>query len=148
MQNHQNPNSLDQFYQKCKSNNLKITPQRVAVYKKLILAKNHPSADDIFQALQEDFPNISFDTVNRTLLTFSKIDLIDIVESYSGSRRFDSNLYSHHHIHCIHCGDIIDFENPEFDSLPLPQEIVGGNKIISKRVTINVICSQCANNKT
>ena len=31
-----------------------------------------------------EFPNISFDTVNRTLLTFSKVGLVNIVESYRG----------------------------------------------------------------
>lgn len=137
---------MDKFYATCKRHNLKLTPQRIAICKQLYSSKDHPSADTIFQAIKEDFPNISFDTVNRTLLTFSETGLIDLVESYSGSRRFDPNKEIHHHIHCIRCGEIFDFYNPDFDSLTLPAEIQADNKIISQRVTVNVICSLCNNN--
>jgi Fur family peroxide stress response transcriptional regulator len=143
---HDTSSALDHFYQKCKYHNLKITPQRVAIYKELLASTNHPSADDVFKSIRMVYPTISFDTVNRTLLTFSKIQLIDVVESYSGSRRFDSNRKNHHHIHCIHCGKILDFDNTAFDSLELPAEIEKKNRIVNKRVTINVICSQCNNN--
>lgn len=134
---------MDKFYSTCKEQNLKITPQRIAIYKALLASKDHPSADFVFRAIKTDFPNISFDTVNRTLLTFSEIGLIDVVESYSGARRFDPNREAHHHVHCVQCGTITDFNSAEFDSLVLPAEIKNKNKIISKRVTVNVICSQC-----
>jgi Fur family transcriptional regulator, peroxide stress response regulator len=147
MQKENSQTVLDKFFAICKEFNLKITPQRIAIFKELQPCKNHPSADTIFRAIKGDFPNISFDTVNRTLLTFSEIGLIDLVESYSGSRRFDPNQESHHHIHCIRCGDIIDFYNPDFDSLTLPDDVAKHNDIISKRVTVNVICFKCKNKK-
>lgn len=143
MQINNKNSSLEKFFAKCKHHNLKITPQRIAIYKVIASSSEHPTADMVYQAIRKDFPNVSFDTVNRTLWTFSEIGLIDIVESYSGARRFDPKLDNHHHIHCIRCGDMIDFDNPEFDSLRLPPELERDNTIINKRVIVNVICAKC-----
>jgi len=52
-------------------------------------AKDHPSADNIYRRLVKKGPNISFDTINRTLLTFSKIGIVNIVEGYGQTKRFD-----------------------------------------------------------
>ena len=68
MQNEPVSDCLDRFIQHCKKFGLKITPQRCAVYKELFYAKNHPTADEMFHIVKQKFPNISYDTVNRTLL--------------------------------------------------------------------------------
>jgi len=138
---------IQQFINTCRQHNLKITPQRHAIYKHLLSANDHPSADKIFQEIKSEFPNISFDTVNRTLLTFSKIGILDIVESFSGPRRFDKNLEKHHHIHCIKCGKILDFFSEELDELKVPEEIENKYKITNKRVVLNVICNNCNKKK-
>jgi Fur family peroxide stress response transcriptional regulator len=134
---------LDFFTKKCKEHNLKITPQRVTIYKELIKSKNHPSADTVFKEIKKEFPNISFDTVNRTLLTFYNIGLVGLVEGRGSPRRFDANLENHHHFFCIKCGKIIDFTNEEFSALPIPEPISKDFKVIQKRVILNGICSTC-----
>ncbi|MHC4639877.1 MAG: Fur family transcriptional regulator, partial [Planctomycetota bacterium] len=54
----------------CSRAGLRITPQRTVVYKALAKTAKHPSADCIFRIVRKEMPNISFDTVNRTLNTF------------------------------------------------------------------------------
>lgn len=143
MQNH-SESELDKLFTKtCRLHNLKITPQRIAIYKELLKSDKHPSVDEIYLAVKTDLKNISFDTVNRTLLTFSKIGLVDIVESYRGIRRFDPNKTDHHHIHCIKCGDIIDFEYEDYNQLEIPSDINRKYTVLSKRVILNVICNNC-----
>ena len=56
------------FESVCREHGLSITPQRVAIYKELISSSEHPSAITIFNKVREYYPNISLDTVNRTLL--------------------------------------------------------------------------------
>ena len=131
------------FTDKCKEHNLKITPQRIFIYKELIKSKNHPSADTVFKAIKKEFPNISFDTVNRTLLTFSEIGLVELVEGHGSPRRFDSNLENHHHLFCIKCGKIIDFNDEEYDKLKIPETIDKEFRVIQKRVILNGFCSEC-----
>jgi len=74
--------SLEFFRDKCREHNLKTTPQRTIIYKELYKSKDHPSVDAIFKKARKIFPNISFDTVNRTVLTFAKIGLINVVKGY------------------------------------------------------------------
>ena len=98
-ENHDDP--LNQFINKCKQHNLKITPQRIAIYQELIKSKSHPSADAIFKIIKKQFPAISFDTINRTLLTFYSIGIVDVVEGKGNPRRFDPNSKNHHHFHPV-----------------------------------------------
>jgi len=134
---------LGHFRLECKKHNLKITPQRVAIYRKLLDSRDHPTADDIYRDIREDFSNISYDTVNRTLLSLAEIGMIDIVKSPGGARRFDPDAGSHHHLHCVKCSKIIDFHSEECDKLKIPDEIKDQFIIISKRVVLNGICTEC-----
>jgi Fur family peroxide stress response transcriptional regulator len=135
---------LDTFFEICRQHNLKITPQRTSVYSAVMKAENHPSADDIFQIVKHEYPNISFDTVNRTLITFTQIGLLMVVESYQGARRFDPHLEDHHHMHCLKCGRIVDFMSDEFDQLIAPKQLTQKfATVLSSRVILNGICLDC-----
>ena len=136
--------SFDNFFEICRQQHLKITPQRTSVYRAVMNAENHPSADEIFQIVKHEYPNISFDTVNRTLMTFTQIGLLTVVESYSGSRRFDPNFEDHHHMHCLKCGRIVDFRSDDFDQLKAPEQLLQKfATVISSRVIFNGICLEC-----
>ncbi|MBN1223220.1 MAG: transcriptional repressor [Candidatus Aminicenantes bacterium] len=134
---------LDNFRLECKKHDLKITPQRIAIYRELLKSGSHPTADEVYQALKGDFSNISYDTVNRTLLSLAEIGLIDVVKSPGGPRRFDPNTQTHHHLHCLKCGKIIDFFSEVCDELKIPGTIGDEFTVVSKRVIINGICKNC-----
>jgi Fur family peroxide stress response transcriptional regulator len=144
MQNRNNDPRLNFFFSKCKAYKLKITPQRIAIFFELIESKNHPSADSMYQSIRKAFPNISFDTVNRTLLTFANVGIIDVVEGQGGPRRFDSDLEIHHHFHCRICGEIIDFHNKNYDQLEIPAHIEKKYTVLNKRVVLDGICNKCS----
>jgi len=143
MQKHEISDCLDPFIQVCKNFDLKITPQRCAIYKKLMRAKNHPTADEMFNIVKKEFPNISYDTVNRTLLTFAEIGLVDIIPTKGGPRRFDPDMDEHHHFHCLDCGKIVDFSSDEFDNLGIPDHIQDDFTVFTKRVVLNGLCKKC-----
>jgi Fur family peroxide stress response transcriptional regulator len=134
---------IARFKHKCRANNLKITPQRTAIYRELIKSKDHPSASTIFNKLRRIFPDISFDTVNRTLLTFNEIGIASLVEGYGESKRFDPNTESHHHFRCIKCNNIIDIHHRSFDNIKIPEEIQRQFTVLNKRVVIEGICDKC-----
>ena len=134
---------VDRFVEICRSHQLKITPQRVAIYRALIQSNQHPTADMMYRAILEKFPNISFDTVNRTLLTFAAIGVVEVVEVFGGPKRFDPDIRDHHHLHCMVCGRIIDFVNERYTALEVPDSIAGMFKVISKRVILKGVCMTC-----
>src|SRR4030042_3792666 len=134
---------MDIFYRISKENGLKITPQRTAIYQELLKAKDHPSADIIYRRLVKKIPNISFDTVNRTLATFSKIGIANVVEGYGQSKRFDPDITIHHHFRCVQCDTIIDFHNKAYDNITVPQEIQKQFTVWNKKVVLEGLCNKC-----
>ena len=147
MQKRKAANQIDFFRDTCRQHSLRVTPQRIAVYQELIKSKKHPSAEAMFQAIKKVFPSVSFDTVNRTLLTFAQIGLIDVVEGQGGPRRFDPNRNKHHHLHCVQCGKIVDLYNERYDKLEVPKEIENRYRVLSKRVVLNILCDRCNRKK-
>jgi len=134
---------MDIFYRRVKGRGLNITPQRTAIYQELMKAKDHPSADNIYRRLVKKVPNISFDTINRTLITFSKIGVVNIVEGYGQPKRYDPNLENHHHFRCIQCNSIIDFKNKQYDNIEVPEELNRQFSVISKKVVLEGLCNKC-----
>jgi Fur family peroxide stress response transcriptional regulator len=134
---------LQNLFEKCKTHNLKVTPQRTAIYQELLKSKEHPTVDVMFQTIKKEFPNISYDTVSRTMLTFAKIGLVDLVEVYGGAKRFDPNMSNHHHLHCVFCGQIIDFHNDQYNNLEIPADIRQRFTVLNSRVVLKGICENC-----
>lgn len=131
------------FYEKCSENGLKITPQRSHIFDELSKAKDHPSAEVIYKRVRKILSNISFDTVYRTLLSFSEIGIVNLVEGTGEQKRFEPNLHQHHHFRCIKCYTIYDFENEAYNDIAVPEAVQKQGVIINKRVVLEGICSKC-----
>lgn len=134
---------LSIFKDICYREGLKITPQRLAIYKELISSFEHPSASNLYEKVKKYFSNISLDTVNRTLLTFNRIGIIRVVEGSGNSKRYDSKLEPHHHFRCVRCNRIIDFYNKEYDDIEIPAEFKAKFIVTTKRINLEGVCNKC-----
>jgi len=134
---------IERFEGLCRSAGLRVTPQRIAVYKVLANSNDHPSADSVYQQVRQDIRNISFDTVNRTLHTLSKIGAAFIVEGSGDVSRFDGNLEGHQHFKCIKCKKIVDFCHEPFNNIELPQSLEGQFTVLRKTVLLEGLCRSC-----
>ena len=139
--------SMDFFREKCRENNLKVTPQRVVIYEELLKSKDHPNAEVLFERVKNIFPDISLDTVNRTLLTLSQIGIVNIVEGNGEPRRFDPDIENHHHFRCVKCNTIIDFDYKLYDNLEVPDKINKKFTVLNKKVLLQGYCNKCRNKK-
>jgi Fur family transcriptional regulator, peroxide stress response regulator len=96
---------------------LKATQQRIVILEALVARHgSHPTAEEVFQQLQQANPGISLGTVYKTLETFVTAELVSQVLS-AGSRRYDLHDQAHGHIYCTKTKEIIDYSNPELDQL-------------------------------
>ncbi|WP_022852314.1 Fur family transcriptional regulator [Thermodesulfatator atlanticus] len=136
---------LEEFKKICQKNGIKVTPQRIAIYQELLKADDHPSAVVVYERIKKRFPNISLDTVNRTLLLFAELGLARIIEGHGDPKRFDPNTKPHHHFRCLKCGKIFDFYHEPYDELHVPEEISSRFKILYKRVNLEGFCENCRN---
>jgi Fur family transcriptional regulator, peroxide stress response regulator len=131
------------FEHLCQKAGLKITPQRLEIYKELVKSKEHPSADMLWRKVRKMLPSVSLDTVNRTLLTLSKIGAAFVVEGSGDVKRFDGGMENHQHFRCTDCHRIIDFHHVPFDSIALPPELAESFLIVRKTVYLEGICRLC-----
>ncbi len=135
--------SLANFRQRCQEQGLKVTPKRVFIYEQLINSQDHPSPEALFRRIQEKVPRISLDTVYRTLATFHDMGLVDMVEGFVLTRRFDPNQDNHHHARCTRCQALLDFESPDYDHLKIPASIRPAFNVQRVRVTVEGLCQTC-----
>ena len=142
-----NPADLEEktrwFTSLCRKVGLKVTPQRIAIYRELIKTNEHPSAEMLYEKVRKVFPSISLDTVNRTLLTLNEIGAAFIVEGSGQVRRFDGALEKHQHFKCIKCKRIIDFHHQPFDNIKLPGDIDNRFIVLRKTMYLEGICNLC-----
>ena len=135
--------NLEFFRQLCKKHNLRITPQRIFIYKAVSSSQEHPNTEHLYKTVKYELPNTSFDTVHRTLLIFYNINLLNVFERFGNPKRFDPNLKNHHYLHCEKCGKIIDFTCEEYDKLHVPKILTSNFKINKKRIIISGLCKEC-----
>lgn len=92
----------------CRERDLRITPQRVEVFKAIVKSTEHPSAEETLKKVRRKIPHISHDTVYRTLSWLVSNSLIYQVGVVNGVARYDGNLNFHFHCICDSCGVVAD----------------------------------------
>jgi Fur family peroxide stress response transcriptional regulator len=139
---------LTAFEVACRKARLKVTHQRLEIYRELLMATDHPTADSLHQRLRMKLPTISLDTVYRTLATLANRGLINRVETAESLARFEATRIRHHHLICRNCGEIMDFGWALIDEVPLPDEITHWGKIEHKNVVVYGVCNRCLQQRT
>ncbi len=134
---------MEAFRIRCREAGLKVTPQRMTVYRTLLASTEHPSAEVVFREVRRLFPSISLDTVNRTLLTLNDISAAFIVEGSGDAKRYDANLQAHQHFKCVKCKRIIDFRHEPFDKIDVPKDLRDKFTVLRKTVYLEGLCDRC-----
>lgn len=127
----------------CRGLGLKLTHQRLEILRELAIAKDHPSAEDVYKRVKPKIPPISLDTVYRTLALFERCGVIARVHHLDDRTRYDPNTSKHHHMVCIKCKKIKDFNWPALDRMEIPEETKGEGVVRSKYLELRGICQEC-----
>lgn len=126
-----------------KEKNLKLTPQRYAIYKYLKSTKTHPSAEMIYSELKVNYPTMSLATVYKTLKTLIEIELVQELNVGEDNFRFDANINRHPHIMCIKCGRVDDIETADFSFLNKEVEKFCDYNVIEHQLYFYGTCPKC-----
>lgn len=135
---------FDAIVTKLKKRGHKLTPQRLAIIRFLAKSDGHPSVDDLFRHLQNDFPTMSLATVYRNVMLIKSLGEVLELGFADGSNRYDGNKpYPHPHIICVKCKKIIDPELPGFQDMAEQVGRITGFEILSHRVDFFGVCPNC-----
>ncbi|HPR63765.1 MAG TPA: transcriptional repressor [Thermoanaerobaculia bacterium] len=127
---------------------VRVTPQRLEIFREVTGSVDHPDAEAVFQGVRERMPALSLDTVYRTLWLFRDLGLIRTLTPSHDRARFDANLEPHHHVVCTRCGKTRDFLSEEFSGLSIPEDVHSFGTIESTHVEVRGLCRVCARHES
>jgi len=121
---------------------LRCTPQRYAVMAFLVENASHPTAAEIFEAVNHADPRCSRATTYNNLRDLVQAGLVREVAVEGRAARFDATGVQHHHFICDRCGKV---EDMEWYDVPLPASDSLGKRILLQcEVNFRGLCAQCA----
>ncbi|MCE9589174.1 MAG: transcriptional repressor [Planctomycetes bacterium] len=135
------------FERLCRQRRLPLTPQRRAVLRFVVEREDHPTADQVCEAVRPQLPGISRASVYRVLDMLVRIGMLTKVCHPGSAVRFDPRVGRHHHLVCLQCERIIDVEDPRLNRVPLPDVRGRGFQINDYHIHFRGICAACLGKK-
>jgi Fe2+/Zn2+ uptake regulation proteins len=134
-----------------KEKGYKLTPQRRAIVDILIENEGkHLTAEEIYDLVKEDCPEIGLATVYRTILLLEEMGIISKIDIGDNCSRYelihDEENHQHHHLICTNCDKIIEVEGDLLDVLENNIEDKYGFVIKNHSLKFYGICKECAEN--
>ncbi len=121
---------------------LRCTPQRYAVMAFLLEQNQHPTAAEIFEAVNRLDPRSSRATTYNNLRDLVQAGLVREVAIEGRAARFDATGLRHNHFICDRCGGVEDIQWTE---LPRPDPGSLGNRVLREcELIFRGLCTACA----
>ncbi len=124
--------------------------QRLVIMEYLLSHNNHPSVDEVYQAVSKDAPTLSRTTVYNTLRMFSEQGAAQMITIDEHRVCYDGHTHNHGHFYCRKCGRILDVEAPEMATDPapcdahIPADVPGVGHIDEVHYYYKGLCDECA----
>ncbi len=123
--------------------------QRIPTQRRLLLdllrhTEGHLDADELYRLAKDREPRISLSTVYRSLRLFKELGLVE-------ERRFAEEHHhyeakgdvEHHHLICLGCGKVIEFEHPLTAKIKDDVSSQSGFDIVGAEFYIEGYCESC-----
>ena len=133
---------IDAIKRSLEAGGLRCTPQRYAVMAFLVEQTQHPTAAEIFEAVNRVDPRSSRATTYNNLRDLVQAGLVREVAVEGRAARFDARGMRHHHFICDRCGNVEDLE---WYDVPKPRSTALGKRILREcELIFRGLCTKCA----
>ena len=121
---------------------LRCTPQRYGVMAFLMEHTGHPTAAEIFEAVNRVDPRSSRATTYNNLRDLVQAGLVREVAAEGRAARFDAKGMQHHHFICDRCGSV---EDVTWYEVPKPARRSLGKRTLREcELIFRGLCIKCA----
>ena len=86
------------------------TVQKELVMNAVLSLRCHATADEVYNYIKAEYPNVSKTTVYRNLNLLAEDGSIRKIQILGEADRFDHNTYGHYHVRCLKCGKVFDVD--------------------------------------
>ena len=145
--------SKEEFKEMLKEKGLKVTNQRLLVLEVLADQRDrHMTAEDIYELVKEDYPEIGLATIYRTLQLLLEMQLVDRINLDDGCVRYEigtlieggEGKHHHHHLICKSCGKVWSFEDDLLEELESYIERKTDFHVLDHELKFYGQCKECA----
>ena len=143
--------SGEKFKEMLREKGLKVTNQRILVLEVLADHRDkHLTAEDIYELVREDYPEIGLATIYRTVQLLLEMQLVDRINLDDGCARYEigeffdgEERHHHHHLICRTCGKIIPFKDDLLENLEDKIEETTGFHVLDHELKFYGQCKEC-----
>jgi len=125
----------------------KVTPQRQVILEVFLEQPGrHLSAEDVLSFIKEAHPEIGVATVYRTLDLLAELGILQKLNLDDGKSRYefcDKAVHHHHHLICLQCGEVTEFEDDLLESLEAMIARKAGFEVMDHQLKIYGYCRKC-----
>jgi Fur family transcriptional regulator, peroxide stress response regulator len=123
--------------------NRRATKQREAILEILKNNRTHPTADDIYDRVRKDIPNISKGTVYRNLQVLREDGAISELTLNGTLGRYEEKQPRHYHFRCEKCGRVRDLDEPVNTEIDRRVSARTGLKVSFHYMEFRGLCKDC-----
>lgn len=145
------PENQERFKMLLRQKGLKVTTQRILILETLEdRPDEHLTAEEIYECVKQENPDIGLATVYRTIQLLSELNLIDKLNLGDGYVRYeighhgdDATIHHHHHLICLDCGNVYTFQDDMLETLETRIQDSMNFKIVDHEVKLYGYCRDC-----
>lgn len=139
---------MDTLKNRIKEHKYKFTNQRQIILQAFLDSKErHMSAEDIFNMVKDENPDIGLATVYRSLELFTSLDLLKKLDFGDGRSRYELNDHhfdhSHHHLICLGCGKVVEFAYEGLEAMKTQIQEEEDFQIVDSQLKVYGYCREC-----
>jgi len=121
----------------------RATKQRAAILKTLRSNQTHPTADQIYDAVRQQIPNISKGTVYRNLQVLREDGFISELILNDTLHRYEEKQDKHYHFRCELCERVSDLDEPVNTEIDKRVSARTGFKVSYHQTEFRGLCKDC-----
>lgn len=142
------PTQIEKLKEQLKIKGYKLTPQRRAVVNIVLENKgNHLTAEEMYDLVKKDCPEIGLATIYRTVQLLEEIGILCKINLDDGCNRYElidsEEMHHHHHLICRKCGKVVEVEEDLLDTIEKNVEDKYKFKIENHSVKFLGVCNEC-----
>ena len=128
----------------CRSKGLRVTPQRLAVFRVLAESDGHLSVEEVWEYVRASLPTVALKTVYEALHELEAVGEIRLARFGTESWRVELRPANHHgHLVCDRCGAVCDVE-ADYPNLVVPLSQRRHFVVGRAEVVFAGLCDSCA----
>lgn len=128
---------------------IKVTPQRRGIIQVMAAAGRPLTVQEIYQQVKESFPEMSQDTVYRTLDLLVRLEIavpLHLADGQASRYELQNPENPHHHLVCLGCGESFCLRSCPLTHLQLPEAVELNFTVKQHALEFYGYCEKCTRN--